>query len=120
MNYEQEVKKVYPDAVCIFEGVGYAIYNNGAKVSYLQATKGRAWEHAHMWIAEQSTAITVTGCRNCPLNRYNNHHTCLHPLQANPEHLYSDKLFATCPLKTNSITITLAPNEIHQDRKTDN
>jgi hypothetical protein len=53
--------------------------------------------------------ITVKGCEDCPILTHN----CGMPhcvLQMRTE-LYNSDLFATCPLKTDSLTIKLATDE---------
>ena len=49
---------------------------------------------------EDSHELVVTGCVDCPLS--NEEWDCLHP-----NAIHSDTPFATCPLKTNSLTIQL-------------
>lgn len=50
---------------------------------------------------EQNNTITVTNCENCPMYDVVEHGELCRLV---PD---SDNLFATCPLKTNSLTIQL-------------
>ena len=57
---------------------------------------------------QADNTITVTGCGDCPMRRYGKSGKllgwCKHPKQISDREV---NIFATCPLKTNSLNIQL-------------
>jgi hypothetical protein len=84
----------------ILETIQAAPINSGAKRIILGDIEALADSPVHV----------VTGCVDCPMRLFNDERAtvyCLHPKQTVlVGYEYSD-LFATCPLKQNSLTIQL-------------